>query len=73
MRRKVRLSSVRYRLPLQVAKVLRLCRGDSYPICPRCECTLEREYMHFCDRCGQHLGWARFDFAQVIDAPRKHG
>lgn len=67
-----RLSAVRYRLPMQVTEVLMLTCGDSYPICPRCDCSLDREYINFCDRCGQHLGWELFNFAQVVHAPRKH-
>ena len=31
----------------------------------------EREYMNYCDRCGQRLGWELFDSAKVIRAPRK--
>lgn len=66
-----RLSAVRYRLPMQVTEVLVLTQGDSYPICPRCGCTMDREYMNFCDRCGQHLGWELFNSAQVVHAPRR--
>ncbi len=40
--------------------------ADSYPVCPRCECTLDREYQLFCDRCGQALSWKRFSSAAVI-------
>lgn len=29
----------------------------TYPVCPRCECTLERDYQQYCDRCGQALNW----------------
>ena len=31
-----------------------------YPVCPRCGVTMEREYQHFCDRCGQKLDWSIF-------------
>lgn len=72
-RRKLgRLSAERYRLPMQVTKVLVLTYEGSYPICPRCDCPIDREYMNFCDRCGQHLGWKLFNFAQVVHASRKH-
>lgn len=67
-----RICAVLYRIPLQVTEVLELLHGDSYPICPRCDSTVDREYMNFCDRCGQHLGWELFDFARTIRAPRKH-
>ena len=66
-----RISAILYRLPLPVTKVLVLLCGDGYPICPRCDCAMDREYMRFCDRCGQHLSWELFDYAKVIHAPRK--
>ena len=66
-----RISAILYRLPLPVTKVLVFSCGNSYPICPRCDCTTDREYMRFCDRCGQHLAWELFDHAKVIHAPRK--
>ena len=28
-----------------------------YVRCPRCKTTLEREYVAYCDRCGQRLDW----------------
>ena len=49
-----------------VTKVLVLNHGESYAICPRCHCTLEREYMNYCDRCGQHLSWSLFSFAEIV-------
>ena len=66
----MRISALLYRLQLPVTKVLVFLHGDSYPICPRCDCTVDREYMRFCDRCGQHLNWDFFDHATVIRAPR---
>jgi len=69
-RKPVRNSAVLYRLPMQVTQVIELTSGDSYPICPRCGCTMDREYMNFCDRCGQRLGWERFDFAETVHAPK---
>lgn len=65
------ISAILYRLPLPVTKVLVFFRGDNYPICPRCDCTLDREYMRFCDRCGQCLSWELFDCVKVVHAPRK--
>ena len=66
-----RISALSYRIPLSVNKVLLLASGDSYPICPRCDCTFDREYMNFCDRCGQRLGWEFFEFANIVQAPYK--
>ena len=66
-----RISAILYRLPLPVTKVLVLLCEDGYPICPRCDCAMDREYMRYCDCCGQHLSWELFDYAKVIYAPRK--
>lgn len=64
-------SMARYRVPMRVREVCRFYSGDIYPICPRCGMTIEREYMSFCDRCGQRLGWERFDFTVIVAAPRR--
>ena len=65
------LLAVSYRLPLPVTKVLQLTNGTSYPVCPRCQSTMDREYMNFCDRCGQKLLWDIVEFADVNDNPQK--
>ena len=64
-----RIPAYLYRIPLPVRKVVVYCSGDSYPVCPRCDCTIDREYMNFCDRCGQHLAWTAFDFAKITYVP----
>lgn len=51
---------VSYRMPRSVRQVFRTQSGEIYPVCPRCDCTLDREYMRFCDRCGQKLRWEWF-------------
>lgn len=56
---------VTYRVPLPVTKVIAYTHSV-FPICPRCDLSLEREYMSFCDRCGQKLNWDFFDHAKVI-------
>ena len=66
-----RFNAVLYRLPMPVTAVLQTSDGYCYPICPRCDCTFDREYASFCDRCGQHLAWELYDFASVIYAPRR--
>jgi hypothetical protein len=60
-----------YRLPMQVRGRVIFLNEDSYPICPRCDVLVDREFLRFCDQCGQRLGWDFFDFAQTIHAPRK--
>lgn len=59
-------SAVEFRTPKPVAEILLLEHGDSYPVCPRCSISLDREYMNFCDRCGQRLDWKQFKKAQII-------
>lgn len=53
------LSAVKYRTPLPVRESRQFYDGG-YAVCPRCRSTLPRDYMHYCDRCGQRLSWDRF-------------
>lgn len=64
------VSAITYRVSLPVRKVV-LYPIDGYccPICPRCEQSIEREYMSFCDRCGQKLNWDHFSEARRYTAP----
>ena len=39
---------------------------NSFPVCPNCLITMEREYQNYCDRCGQRLDWKYYGSAQVI-------
>ena len=57
--------AVSYRIPLHVTKVIAYS-NTTYPVCPRCAVSLDREYMSFCDRCGQKLNWDLFGYAKVI-------
>ena len=59
------LTAVSYRIPCPVTALLQFPDGNCYPICPRCLLTLDREYIQFCDRCGQHLSWHTFPVAQL--------
>lgn len=45
----------------------KICRWghEVYPVCPRCRNTMEREYMGFCDRCGQRLAWDGYAHAAI--------
>ena len=56
--------------PLPVTKVLcfrdKTGQQNSYALCPGCGTTLEREYQHYCDRCGQHLSWKHYSSAEVL-------
>lgn len=64
-------NAVSYRIPFPVVEVVVIRSGDGYCVCPRCDSLLDREYMRFCDRCGQHLAWELLDHARVVQAPRK--
>ena len=40
----------------------------TFPVCPRCQNSLEREYQAFCEHCGQKLGWEFFRHAARLPA-----
>ncbi len=46
-----------FRIPLPVTDFRTYGSSDVYYVCPRCKLTLDREYMAYCDRCGQCLAW----------------
>lgn len=56
--------AISYRVPLPITKVI-VYTNTSYPVCPRCSMSIEREYMSFCDRCGQKLSWHLLDHAII--------
>lgn len=60
------MKAVSYRIPLPVTKIIVYADNTAYPLCPRCESAIEREYVFFCDQCGQKLNWDLFEFARVI-------
>lgn len=53
------LDAAMYRKPLRVTDK-QIFQDGCYAVCPRCRSTLPRDYMHYCDRCGQYLSWDRF-------------
>ncbi len=60
------LEAISYRTPLPVTKIIIYGYEDAYPVCPRCAMSIEREYMAFCDRCGQKLSWKLFAHTKVV-------
>lgn len=54
-----------YRVPMAVTQ-LRVYSWKLYYICPRCGITLEREFMAYCDRCGQCLDWEYYEKAMIV-------
>ena len=56
-----------FRRPMAVTEVVLFPRDTyPYPRCPRCHRTIDREYMSFCDRCGQKLDWSELDIAATV-------
>jgi len=68
------LDAVSYRVELPVTQfVYYRSMGSGYPLCPRCDITIEHEYMQYCDRCGQKLGWDHWEDAEVVDSSLRSG
>ena len=64
--------AVSYRTPAPVSAIrcFRFISGvTSFPVCPRCMATMDREYQPYCDRCGQALDWKGYSKAVVILYP----
>ncbi|MCM1236639.1 MAG: hypothetical protein NC489_41715 [Ruminococcus flavefaciens] len=59
-----------YRQGMRVTKIMVFSAGPygetGYYICPRCSVTMEREFMAYCDRCGQKLDWKHYKKANVV-------
>jgi len=55
-----------FRRAMQVREIMVFGNKTVFPVCPRCQLTLEREYMAYCDRCGQCLDWKKLRSAAVI-------
>lgn len=54
------LEIIDYRTTKPVRELVVFCSFLSetgYYVCPRCHCLLNREFVRFCDRCGQRLDW----------------
>lgn len=60
---------VRYRAPMLVTELMVFESGrrkSCYYVCPQCGITLEREFMAYCDRCGQCLDWKGYKKAKIV-------
>lgn len=65
---------IRYREVMNVEeiKVYQTGAGEiGYAVCPRCGITMEREYMNYCSRCGQRVGWKGYQKVRVIYPGKK--
>lgn len=59
-------SALSYRVSRMVTEVICFRRsGARFARCPRCRETLAREYVAFCDRCGQRLDWSELEQAVI--------
>ena len=56
---------ISYRTAIRVTECITYDKCTSFPICPKCDCALEREYQSYCDRCGQKLSWVGYLKAKV--------
>lgn len=65
-----------FRVPMMVRELLVFQSHNGptgYYKCPRCGITVEREFMSFCDRCGQRLDWKEYRKAVIVHiTPRKY-
>ncbi len=58
-----------FRVPMPVTQLRCYREGaglSSFPVCPRCAASMEREYQSYCDRCGQCLSWRGLRKAQLL-------
>ena len=61
-----------YRRAMPIIRLIQYpISGRCYPLCPRCNRCLDREYMAFCCCCGQKLSWKLLADAIVIPAPMR--
>lgn len=56
-------------IPMKVTEMVRLKtynrQYSTYYVCPRCKISFEREFMSYCDRCGQKLDWTEYKSAKL--------
>ena len=56
-----------YRVPMMVDEAIiyrKAFTDDLYYRCPRCQTFLARDFMAYCDRCGQCLNWSDYKKAR---------
>lgn len=51
------IAAYSYRQPAMVTEIRVYRDGTSFPICPKCDVSVDREYVNFCGYCGQRLNW----------------
>ena len=69
------LENISYRTPRMV-KHLRvlpeICGETGFYVCPRCDISLDREFMSYCNNCGQKLDWRNYLKAKIIYPSEKY-
>ena len=63
-----------YRSPMQVKLYMRTWCRDYYPICPRCSSSMDRDFVSYCNQCGQKMAWDQLNevcFIKAGDKERK--
>ncbi len=61
-----------FRTPMPVVKIhtFPLMSGSpSFPVCPQCGQALDREYLAYCNCCGQCLFWEFLKDATIVKRP----
>ena len=69
--RKLFCHVIQYRVGMRIRKIMLFptAEGETgYYLCPRCQILLEREFVAYCDCCGQRLNWDHYESAQEIRA-----
>ncbi len=59
------LSLTQFRVPKMVSDLM-IFQYVSFFVCPQCGITLEREFMKYCDRCGQRLDWRNHKNPRIV-------
>ena len=54
-----------FRIPKLVSDLM-IFPDTSFFVCPQCGITLEREFMKYCDCCGQCLNWKNYKKPRIV-------
>lgn len=46
-----------YRRSMEVLQIRVYRKNDAYAIFPRCHSCIDREYINYCNKCGQKMSW----------------
>lgn len=55
-----------FREKMPVEEIIIYKNGAADAVCPRCKSPLDREFISYCDNCGQHLSWNGFSYGKAI-------